>query len=266
MRKINGDDGVFSKLIKRKDEVVYNLFYLICEGENPFIITDDSSYIIAQSTDESPMWIFINTKEKEKMHEIARVIQERLVKNKKLCIISNEEYIKEILEIVSLKSNIKYEINMKMIAYACTKVNECISKGKIVHPSKNYRDILAKLIMQMEKDAEKKDVTEKDAYGYADDNVDSKKLYLWNDDGNITAMAKVGHRTNKYARINTVVTERSSRNKGYAKMLVGGISKMLLNENIIPMLYADASNQVSNDVYRKIGFEKQGEVTKYNFI
>lgn len=266
MRKISGNDKAFSKLIQGKDEVIYNVLYLIREGENPFIVTDDESYIIAQSVEQTPMWVYLNKKPKDKKEEIVQIILDRLSKNSELKLIASEENIQEVLDTVSIKSNIKYCINMRMNVYSCTKVNNYESLGKIVHPSKKYRDIMAKLIIQMEKDAEKNDVSKKDAYGYADDNADSKKIFLLEDIDSVTAMAKVGHKTDKYARINTVVTERSARNKGYAKMLVGEMCKMLLNENLIPMLYADSINPASNAAYKKIGFEKQGEVTEFKFM
>lgn len=263
MRRISGSDNVFSKLIKDKDEVTYNLLCQICFDENAFIVTDDNSYIIAQNDVKRPMWIFLN-KKPEDSKEIASIILERLGENSRFSIIANEKYIRDILNLVSTKTKLKYKVNMKMNAYSCEKVNECKLNGRVVCPSKKYRDIMAKLIIEMERDAEKINVSNKDAYGFADDNVDSKNIFLWEDDG-VVAMAKVSHKSDKYARINTVVTDSSKRNKGYGRMLVSKITKELLNEKLIPMLYADASNPISNKMYRRIGYEKQGEVTEFIF-
>ena len=66
-------------------------------------------------------------------------------------------------------------------------------------------------------------------------------------------------------RINTVVTRREKRGRGYAGMLVGTLCQKLLAEGVRPMLYADAAYPSSNRAYQKIGFTKTGEVTEYAF-
>lgn len=62
MRSIKGDDSVFEKLVLSKKEYVFNLFYLIRSAENALMLTDDCTYIIAQSNKDTPMWIFIKKK------------------------------------------------------------------------------------------------------------------------------------------------------------------------------------------------------------
>ena len=49
-------------------------------------------------------------------------------------------------------------------------------------------------------------------------------------------------------------------------MLTAHICAELLAKGVVPMLYADAANPSSNRAYRKIGFEKVGEVTEYAFV
>jgi predicted GNAT family acetyltransferase len=93
-------------------------------------------------------------------------------------------------------------------------------------------------------------------------NKNSHDLFLWSD-GGVVAMARIANKGNKYARINTVVTNREHRGKGYAKMLVGDICKQLLEQGLIPMLYADARNPSSNSTYQKIGFREVGKISEY---
>ncbi len=67
----------------------------------------------------------------------------------------------------------------------------------------------------------------------------------------------------EFTRINTVVTDRSKRGKGYAGMLVSEMCRNeQQNENEI-MLYADADNPASNRLYQRIGFEQVGQIAEY---
>lgn len=95
--------------------------------------------------------------------------------------------------------------------------------------------------------------------------IGSHNLSLWKCNDEVCAMAMIAHKTNEIARINSVVTLREKRGNGYAGMLISKICKALIEDNIIPMLYADADNPSSNRAYQKIGFEKVGKVTQYKF-
>lgn len=54
------------------------------------------------------------------------------------------------------------------------------------------------------------------------------------------------------------------RGNGYAKMLVGELCAQILNESLIPLLYADSANPYSNLAYQHIGFIKKGAIHMYD--
>lgn len=266
MRRIRGNDNIFSKLIRGSDEVTYNLFYLIREDENGYIVTDDKSYIIAQSNNKTPMWVWTTKDHLESKSEIAQIIEEHIKLNSQLKVVGNEKCLEGILKSASEKADVQFSINMPMNAYYCTEVNHIDKSGKLVIPDRKYRNRMAELIYEMVFDALKMDISKEECYKFADNNADSKNLFLWqNENKEIVSMANISHKNSKYARINDVVTDRTKRNKGYGAMLVSSVSDYLLNENIIPILYADARNSVSNSLYLKIGYKKAGEVTEYQF-
>ena len=88
--------------------------------------------------------------------------------------------------------------------------------------------------------------------------------FLW-EDGDIRAMAMIAHIGGGMGRINTVVTERNSRGRGYAGMLTAALCEKLLAQGLTPMLYADAGNPSSNRAYQKIGMEARGQVAEYRW-
>lgn len=189
---------------------------------------------------------------------------QQLAENPKLKLNAEEKYITNILNKVSLQTGISYSIKMPMNVYACFEINNVIKKGHRVLPTKKYKNDIACLIREMVYDAENIEISEKDALDFARSMENSNLLNLWYDE-KIISMALIAHKSNKYARINTVVTERAERGKGYAGMLISEMSTELHGENLIPMLYADARNMASNAAYQKIGYIKQGEITEFVF-
>ena len=263
MRQISGHDRIIDRLVKGHDEIIYNLFYVIRSGENAFIVTDDRSYILAQSNPNTPIWIYCNNKMDHTSEcELVRLLCERSELNNNVHIVAQAERIANVFEQVADIMGIQFEEYMPMSVYACHQVNIINEEGERVMPNAQYVKQIAELAIQQTWDAEHIELAYVDAFGFAEGNKDSKNLFLWKNE-NIVAMARVAHKNEKYARINTVVTERSQRGKGYARMLVGSISKDLLNEGIIPMLYADTNNPSSNSAYLKIGFEKVGEIVEF---
>ena len=124
---------------------------------------------------------------------------------------------------------------------------------------------MASLLRQLCEDGEHTVISQEDADNFAAASVGRSELLLWKDGGRVCAMAMIAHRSASSARINTVVTDRAVRGRGYAGMLVSHMCEKLIGEGVSPMLYADAANPSSNRAYRRIGFEKVGEITEFGF-
>lgn len=263
MRKTNGTDPVFQNMIQGNDEIVFNLFYLIKQDESASIYTNDISYITAQSNYKAPLWIYINENlDKTALTEIKEIIKNSLSLNANVHINAQQKYFLRVIDELKKDDGIEFAPFMHMWAYTCKEVKDVVNKGECVTPCAEYKQDMAKLIKQMAKDAEGQDLSDIEANGFANAMQNSKTLFLWKDK-EIVSMAKIRHKTQKYARINTVVTDRAHRGNGYAKMLVGEISKTLLQSGITPMLYADADYPSSNIAYQNIGYVKVGDITEF---
>lgn len=263
--KTRDKNKIIQRLIRGKDEILYNLFYLIAEDKNALFITDEESYIIGKTQKAPSAWLFVNdnlTLIAE--NEIVEAISNMLIETPKLIINGESTKINSILNKVSERTSILYTVKMPMNVYACHDNVSFEVKGEMIVPSKNYINDIAQLIREMVLDSENIDIGEKSAYEWAKARKSADNLFLWNDE-KIVAMAMIAHKTDKYARINTVVTDREYRGKGYAKMLITTLTSQLLNKGITPMLYADASNPTSNAVYLKSGYTYQGEITEFQF-
>lgn len=252
-------------LLQSKDEVLFNLLYLISEDKSSFIRTDSLSYIIAKSQKAPSAWLFVNDSlSPEAETEIIETVSDMLTEYPTLIINGKASRITDILSKISEKANIPYSVKMPMNVYACYEKNDVFAKGQMIKPSQEYVDDIARLIHQMVLDSENIDIGEKTAHEWAKARKHADNLFLWTDEG-IVAMAMIAHETDKYARINTVVTDREYRGRGYAKMLICALTTQLLEKNVLPMLYADANNPSSNAVYQKAGYTYQGEITEFKF-
>ena len=162
------------------------------------------------------------------------------------------------------RSGLTPETVLPMNVYACRKLQPLPLRGRAVVPREEHRPVMAALLRQMALDAEGQEVPEAAAADFAQAMVGSDRLLLW-EDGDIRAMAMIAHIGGGMGRINTVVTERNSRGRGYAGMLTAALCEKLLAQGLTPMLYADAGNPSSNRAYQKIGMEARGQVTEYRW-
>lgn len=264
MRKIAGSDSVIDRMISGDNEIIFNLISLIRIDENAIIYTDDRSYLTAQSNPYTPIWVYTNESiDRMAEDEVIDILVQAIEKNENVHIIGFAELLKKVFDRVSTKNNAVFSEYMPMNVYACHELKIVEYKGNVVTPKAEYKSRVANLMKQMARDAEDYDMTDEEAETIADAFEGSTDVLLWKDT-DIVALARIAHRDEKYARINTVVTDRAYRGNGYAKMLVREISKNILAEGLTPMLYADARNPFSNAVYHNIGYKKVGEVMEYS--
>lgn len=90
--------------------------------------------------------------------------------------------------------------------------------------------------------------------------VEKKGLFAWcNDAGQIVALTGRGDQP-PYSKITSVYTLPRHRRKGYAINLVYGVTKGMLEDGLIPILYTDADYAASNACYQKIGYRQVGRL------
>lgn len=268
MKKLSNAIPTINKLMSENDKILFNLFYLILNSESAFWITDDECYIIGQTNEHLPMWIWVKENAgADALAEIEKVIEERLELNHKLSVTADEKIIRPILNRIAERKKVHYSSMVPMVVYRCDKItNTKKANGHIIFSNESHKEILEKFITGMVWDLEKRPMNEGEAEGFAEGVSGSPDLYLWEDEGQVVSMSMVAHRTEEFARINTVYTDSSQRGKGYAGMLVGEVTQKILDEGRIPMLYTEQDNICSNATYRRIGYVVCGELTQFHFI
>jgi predicted GNAT family acetyltransferase len=91
-------------------------------------------------------------------------------------------------------------------------------------------------------------------------------MYLWERDGTPLSMAAIAGRTPRGRRVGFVFTPPEVRRRGYAEALVAALSHRILDEGSRwCFLYTDVENPTSNAIYRRIGYEPNGEIEQLEF-
>lgn len=267
MERIKNVNEKINELMNQKEKILFNLFFLIEEAKDAYWVTDNRSYIAAQTNPRLPLWIWIGENADEQTDlELKDILTERLLLNSKLKVTADESKIEQVLNHVAKEQNVMFEKAVPMNIYSCKKVtNSKKAPGNMIYSNKEHKPILEKFITGMVDDLEHRPMQPGEAEGFANDVACSKDLYLWEDEKEVVSMAMIVHRTAEFARINTVYTDKAKRGKGYAGMLVGTVTEQVLAENRIPMLYTEQDNVCSNATYQRIGYKLDGRLTQFVF-
>ncbi len=91
-------------------------------------------------------------------------------------------------------------------------------------------------------------------------------LFVWEDAGQVVAMAGVAGPTPNGIRVNAVYTPPEHRRQGYASALVAALSQHMLDAGRrYCFLFTDLSNPTSNRIYQQIGYRRVGDDAAYDF-
>ena len=255
------------KMMSENEEILFNIFFLILENDDAFWASDEKSYIIGQTNERLPLWIWIGERADEEAYsQMESTLEERLALNPNLRVTGDEKRLEKLLAQVAVNKNVQYNSMVPMVIYRCDKVtNPKKATGHSIYSNATHKPILERFITGMVHDLAHRPMNEGEAEGFAEAVAGSENLFLWEDEGAPVSMAMITHRTPKYARINTVYTDNTKRGNGYAGALMEEVTRRVLDEGRIPMLYTEQDNVCSNATYRRVGYNSVGELVEYCF-
>jgi uncharacterized protein len=93
-----------------------------------------------------------------------------------------------------------------------------------------------------------------------------RRLYLWEDDGEVVSVAGAGGETPNGIRIGPVYTPPDRRSRGYGTAVTAAASQDQLDRGRrFVFLFTDLANPISNKIYQAIGYEAVCDVDEYRF-
>ena len=245
------------------DKYTFFVMRRIMQGETQILLSDHEKLIICFTGQPFPVWIWTRNGASEEEFAVA-------FETAKAQGLLNGEY----------RFNIKYEtaeyfirraaeeglslkISTNMFAYDCQEPVEpeapfdgephCCTKEDI----EDIVDMMDLFHQEIVIDSQNREEYRKAAEFF----VQEKTLYLWKDgSGKNVATCKYAPNNNGMASINLVFTRPEARRRHYAENLVYYVSKLALDQGLVPMLYTDADYVASNACYEKIGYKLKGKL------
>lgn len=248
-------------------EVQFNLLHRILEGNELVSLKTEDSNAIALQNPGHAMWLWINENmEKSEIDNTISSLCERLIESKLHSISAKPEFAIIFAEKYSKNPRIQYELSLSMESYQCLQVIKPRNVlGKLIRARLEHVDIVADFQAGFILGCFGAIVSKESQIADSKFMIDSGTLFLWEVDNKICAMVNVAHRSARHARINDVYTMPEHRKNGYASFMVAELCSNLLEDGLIPMLYADTKNPDSNKVYKGIGFMESGRIDNYVF-
>lgn len=259
MKKIDKNSKVFELPEFQKDKYKFNLIYLMLESDTALFISDEENYIIGRGTIGYPTWIWTKDNlSKEKVQEIEENLKLYLTDEEK-----NQFTCKKELYDYLVENNYKYlnqEDYFEMGFLYCKEPKKPkLTDGYIDKGKENDLEIITNYWYSSCKEMNDwEPITIEQAKEDAKEMINSGCLYVWkNQEGKIVTMGT--YKENKgQARIRHVYTPKEERGKAYAANLIYEMTKLLLEKQLVPLLYTDYNYIPSNKAYINAGYEDTG--------
>ena len=132
------------KMMKENEQILFNIFYLISENGNSFWASDEKSYIIGQTNEGLPLWIWIGEQaDAEAYKQIENTLENRLSLNPNLKVTGDAKHLEKLLDRVAAKKNVNYNSLVPMVIYRCDKVtNSKKVTGHSIYSNATHKPIL----------------------------------------------------------------------------------------------------------------------------
>lgn len=255
---ISRDSRIFQKLVFLKEQYEFHLLLKMFWFENHLFNSDEESYIIGRGSPGYPIWIWTKDNiEHQKVQDIEGDLQQYLKSgvNNITCKKELYPYLANDYDKVSEYTEIGFLI--------CKKINEVQkSDGYIDKPDYGDKMTLAKYWIEEQKESTGEIIQMTDALQEAEYWLDEENFYVWrNSTGKVVATASFDVMCNQ-AKITNVYTAKDERNKGYCTSLIYEVTKLILDNNLVPILYTN-NKEASKRAYHKVGFEQSGSLVNF---
>ena len=241
-----------------KDKYKFHIMFKIMLSEERLIYSDHENYIIGRSAKEYPVWIWtVDGISKEKIHEMLNLLEMFLDKDE-VIITCKEELYHELSEMYNITTY--FELGF----LTCKKLNSTkISMGYFDRPNYSDKIALATFWKDLCKEENNIEIPFTSALMEVDNWLNSDKFYVWrNGMGKVVSIASYSV-LGEQAKISHVYTPVEERRKGYSKSLVYTLTEKILNENLVPLLYTNYNYSISNEMYKKLGYESKGYLINF---
>lgn len=248
-------------LLQNDDIITFSVLASILQGNCASTYTNHKSIVICHSTSPFPVWVWCkDVTNAEDIKSIAACLKEAFPLEAGFTYNIGYDTMNYLKEVDSYFTN--SEIKMNLLSYRLDDIKEIDypCDGRMEPVRAEDEDYLVKLWHDLCLEMEGTNHDEEHCRNRIKRHLNDKTLFSWRNDANeIVALTSRGD-VDKYSKISAVYTLPEHRRKGYAINLVRTVTQMILNDNLVPILYTNADYGASNSCYKKIGYEQVGSL------
>ena len=255
----NASNNDLAELLK--DNITFSVLHRILQSECTDIFHNNKSVIICYSNPPYPIWIWCKDANDEgNISSIAECVKTNFPLEKDYNIIMSYDVLEQLKRHDSYFDNVT--VKMELLSYQLNSLNKIdyFCDGQASLAEYDDLDVISYMIKDMCYEMEELDFDIEECKERARKSINLNQMYTWKNQNNEIVALTSKKIDGQYGSIASVYTLPQARRKGYAINLVYTISKELLSENFIPILYTNGSYTPSNECYKKIGFEQVGRI------
>lgn len=265
MKLIYPDNKIFSSDEFQKDKYKFYLISLNLKNESVMLYSDEENYVICRGAEGLPTWIWtkdgFNVSKIEEIKNAMNLYLTDADKDKFTCK-------KELYDLLASTGYDKLNTDdyFEMGTLFCRKTKQprqC--DGYITIPTLNEKTTLVKYWYD---DSMEMNGVSPISMEQAEEDVqrmiDSNKFFIWkNNNDKIVCMVNYSI-VDGQAKLSHVYTPVEERGKGYAANLIYTVTKNLLEQGLVPLLYTDYNYIPSNKAYINAGYEDTGILINFS--
>ena len=263
--KIERDNKVFQTAAYLQDASKFYIIKMNFVSDTLLLYSDEESYVICRGAEGLPTWIWTaDDIRPEQMAEAAETLATKYLTPER-----NQLTSKKIFYEYLQNSKYPYLIPndyFEMGTLECHRLKEPRKCDGCMEPA--TLDDLAILATYFYNDCQEMNGVKGVTMVAAQDTIEKKSasgtFFVWrNEAGKIVSMADYKI-TESQAKIGAVYTPKEERCKGYASNLIHDITKLLLEMQLVPLLYTDYNYVASNTAYKNAGYEDTGMLITFS--
>ncbi len=275
MKTIDKNNRIFQSNEYKKDKYLFSVFETKINDENARIISDGENYVITNESEDR--WPRIRTKDnfdRSKLNEIEESIRLYLVKDKTTLTSKKELYdalVENNFEWIDRSDYFELWF-MKCERLRDTKPND----GRLDRARLEDKDIIAKYIYNFENfmddsitnySSKTPEEIKEECMKRTEQEMSNPNFYvLRNANDKIVCMTRYTIYSDRTGKVWLVYTPDEERGKWYAAKLVHELTKMILEEWYVPVLYTDKNYPNSNKAYANAGYEDGGSLVSFSIV
>ncbi|MEK0315392.1 GNAT family N-acetyltransferase [Cohnella sp. 56] len=250
------------------DEVPYNLVYRVLESEEALCVKTANEQLLFAQTPGLNGWLWLSPHSTVAQQEgNLSALMNHLAGRAALTGVSGAPAsAQKFADAYAARTGTTWRTHMALEAYTCEAVRQPTHvPGELRQAAEGDADTVAAFIAGFSEETRGVPATPDSQRTAALGMIATGNLYVWVVEEEPVSMANIAFRAPRHGRINAVYTPRARRSRGYASAAVAELSLGLLREGLVPMLYTDAANPISNRAYRNVGYVQQGSLVDIQF-